>query len=75
MSEWITVPSICLVCGWPTVADRFVDSHAGPGWACILDPRHFWQVRADRLRQLVTASPPNPYPWRDDAELVTSSPR
>ena len=68
--SWLIVPKICPICGWPAAADPFVDSHAGPGWACILDPAHFWQVRTARLRRLVTESSPNPYPWRDTADIM-----
>ena len=61
---WEAIPPHCPVCESPTIADRYHNSRAGPGWRCSHDPIHFWQVRMAPLRRYTAAhSPPPRYPW------------
>ena len=62
--SWDHVPSRCPICDFPTVPDRYLNSRAGPGWRCSLEPAHFWQVRMEPLRRYCASHPPEPvYPW------------
>lgn len=66
-ASWVRIPPSCPVCDCPTVADRYLDSRAGPGWRCsFANCLHFWQVRMEPLRRYLAAHPPkSSYPWDD----------
>ena len=63
---WTTVPVQCPVCDSPTIADRHLNSRAGPGWRCTRDPIHYWLVRTHPMRRCLAQNPlGSPYPWYD----------
>lgn len=62
--SWDHVPSRCPICDAPALPDRYLNSRAGPGWRCSLEPTHFWQVRMEPLRRYCATHPTEPvYPW------------
>ena len=62
--SWHRAPLFCPVCDCPAIPDRYLNSRAGPGWRCSLEPLHFWQVRMEPLRRYRLKHPPEPqYPW------------
>lgn len=69
-ASWVRVPPSCPICDCPTVADRYLNSRAGPGWLCSLtSTKHFWLVRMEPLRRYLAAHPPSSrYPWYDTPE-------
>jgi hypothetical protein len=67
--SWTRVLPRCPICDCPTVSDPHLDSRAGPGWRCSLEPLHFWRVRMEPLRRYLAANPATPsYPWFDTAD-------
>jgi hypothetical protein len=63
LETWISVRARCRVCDFLTVADRYLNTRAGPGWRCSHDSSHYWAVRTHPLLPSLSQNPPEPsYP-------------